>query len=33
MGIGVDIVDLERLDVENTHFIKRILSVNEYKIF
>lgn len=32
-GIGVDIVDLERLDVDNQHFIERILSLNELEIF
>lgn len=32
-GIGVDIVDLDRLDVENQHFVERILSVNEYQLF
>lgn len=33
MGIGVDIVDLDRLDIENQHFVEKILSINEYKIF
>ena len=32
-GIGVDIVDLDRLNLENTHFIKRILTPKEYDIF
>lgn len=32
-GIGVDIVDLERLDLENLHLIQRILTKNEYQIF
>lgn len=32
-GIGVDIVDLDRLDLENDHFIQRVLTENEYKIF
>ncbi|MCI9093194.1 MAG: holo-ACP synthase [Coprobacillus sp.] len=32
-GIGVDIVDLERLDIHKIHFIKRILSEKEYEIF
>lgn len=32
-GIGVDIVDLDRLDIENLHFVERILSVNEYQLF
>jgi len=33
MGIGVDIIDLERLDIHNDHFVKRILSCREYQIF
>ncbi|MEG0592744.1 MAG: holo-ACP synthase [Coprobacillus sp.] len=33
MGIGVDIVDLDRLDIENQHFIEKILSINEYNVF
>jgi len=33
MGIGVDIVDLDRFDLDNVHFIERILTVNEYKVF
>lgn len=33
MGIGVDIIDLDRLDIENQHFVERILSTNEYNIF
>lgn len=32
-GIGVDIVDLNRLDIENLHFIQRILSIHEFEIF
>jgi len=32
-GIGVDIVDLERLDLENIHFIRRVLTDKEYEIF
>lgn len=32
-GIGVDIVDLERLNIQNQHFVKHILSSREYKIF
>lgn len=32
-GIGVDIVDLERLNIHNLHFVKRILSSREYEIF
>ncbi|WP_044600298.1 holo-ACP synthase [Candidatus Stoquefichus massiliensis] len=32
-GIGVDIIDLDRLDIENLHFVERILSVNEYQLF
>lgn len=32
-GIGVDIVDLERLDITNQHFVKRILTFKEYEIF
>lgn len=33
MGIGVDIVDLNRIDLDNIHFIERILSVKEYHVF
>ncbi|WP_278453593.1 holo-ACP synthase [Thomasclavelia spiroformis] len=33
MKIGVDIVDLDRIQVENLHFIKRILSPKEQEIF
>lgn len=33
MGIGVDIIDLDRLDVENKYFVERILTVNEYAVF
>ena len=32
-GIGVDIVDLDRLDIENLHFVERILTIQEYQIF
>lgn len=32
-GIGVDIVDLDRLDIENLHFVERILTHQEYQIF
>lgn len=32
-GIGVDIVDLDRFDLENQHFIKRILSPKEYELY
>lgn len=32
-GIGVDIVDLERIDIENLHFVQRILSPQEYNVF
>ena len=32
-GIGVDIIDLERLDIENVHFVKRVLSDKEYQLF
>ena len=32
-GIGVDIVDLDRLDIDNLHFVERILTVEEYQIF
>ncbi|UTY38725.1 holo-ACP synthase [Allocoprobacillus halotolerans] len=32
-GIGVDIVDLERLDIDNERFIKHILSSREYQLF
>lgn len=33
MGIGVDIVDLSRIDLDNVHFIERILTIKEYQIF
>lgn len=33
MGIGVDIVDLSRLDVDNEHFVKHILSDEEFAQF
>ncbi len=33
MKIGVDIVDLERLDISNTHFVERILSPLEQDVF
>lgn len=33
MGIGVDIVDLRRFDLENTHFIQRVLTSKEYDIY
>ena len=29
-GIGVDIIDLERLDIHNLNFVKHILSPKEY---
>ena len=29
-GIGVDLVDLNRLDLENETFIKHVLSEKEY---
>ncbi len=32
-GIGVDIIDLERLDINKIHFIKRILTEKEYEVF
>lgn len=33
MKIGVDIVDLKRLDIENEAFIKRILTPKEQSVF
>ena len=33
MRIGVDIVDLDRLNVDHDHFVKRILTEKEYEIF
>lgn len=33
MGIGVDIVELSRLDIENERFVRHILSDEEYVIF
>lgn len=32
-GIGVDIVDLERLDINNLHFVQKILAPQEYTAF
>lgn len=32
-GIGVDIVDLERLDIHNLRFVQHILSKKEYEIY
>ncbi len=32
-GIGVDIVELNRLNIDNEHFLKRILTQKEYLIF
>ncbi len=32
-GIGVDIVELSRLDIENERFVRHILSDEEYVIF
>lgn len=32
-GIGVDIVDLRRLDIDNQHFIERVLSPQEQCVF
>ncbi len=32
-GIGVDLVDLNRLDLENETFIKHVLSEKEYACF
>ena len=33
MGIGVDIVELSRLDVDNERFVHHILADAEYEIF
>ena len=33
MGIGVDIVELSRLDVDNERFVRHILADAEYEIF
>lgn len=33
MEIGVDIVDLRRFDLDNTHFIQRVLTEKEYEIY
>lgn len=33
MEIGVDIVDLKRLDIHNRHFIERILTLKELALF
>ncbi len=33
MEIGVDIVDLRRFDLENTHFIQRVLTIKEYEFY
>ncbi len=32
-GIGIDLVDLNRLDINNKHFVSRILSNEELVIF
>ena len=32
-GIGCDIVDLRRLDVDNEKFVLKVLTTNEYQIF
>lgn len=32
-GIGVDIVDLQRLDIDNLYFVQKILTPQEFKIF
>ncbi len=33
MKIGVDIVELDRLNVDHEHFVKRILTKKEYEVF
>ncbi len=33
MKIGVDIVELDRLNVDHDHFVKRILTEKEYEVF
>jgi len=33
LGIGTDIVDLRRIDPENEHFARRILTDAEYAVF
>lgn len=32
-GIGVDIVDLDRINIDNMNFVQHILSKKEYDIF
>ena len=33
MKIGVDIVDLDRLNIDHDHFVRRILTDKEYEVF
>ena len=33
MKIGVDIIDLERLNLDHVHFIENVLTKNEYQVF
>ena len=33
MGIGVDIVKVDRFHLDHIHFIKRVLTPKEYEIF
>ena len=33
MKIGVDIVELNRLNIDHEHFVKRILTKKEYEVF
>ena len=33
MKIGIDIVELDRLKIDNDHFVKRVLTKKEHDIF
>lgn len=33
MNIGIDIVEIDRIDLKNTNFIHRILTDQEYEIY
>ena len=33
MGIGVDIVNLNRIKIDHDHFVRRVLTDKEYEIF
>ena len=33
MGIGVDIVDLNRINIDSDHFVRRILTDREFEVY